>query len=76
MDGLFAALMDGSILTAMGMGIVFAFLLLMVIVISISGSVIRRFFPEREPADERFGANGETEEIAVAIAAVKAYSQK
>ena len=68
-------LLNGISLTIIGMAVVFIFLTLMVIVMNLLDAFLRKFMPKslEEPAVVQKG-NGA--EIAVAIAAARAYTAK
>ena len=69
----------GLELMATGMGVVFGFLIIMVIAMSINAAFFRKFahlFPEEETPKTGLQRHGEDlSAIAVAIAAVKAYTK-
>ncbi|MDA3957307.1 OadG family protein [Oceanispirochaeta sp.] len=69
-------MVNGLIVTIVGMSVVFLFLALLVISTITMSKIVLKFFPEQEkpaaPAVRRSSADAE---IAVAIAAVKAHTQ-
>jgi len=65
----------GWIITGVGMLVVFLFLLLIVIVMNIMSGIVLKFFPEKEePVKQSKGKSDNAAEIAVAIAAAKAFT--
>jgi len=66
-------LLDGLIVMAIGMGVVFAFLTIMVMVMNISAGIFK-LFPEKVQAESKINKVIEkNDEIAIVIAAVKAF---
>ena len=69
-------MVNGLIVTIVGMSVVFLFLALLVVSTNVMSRIVLKFFPEPEkpaaPAVRRSSADAE---IAVAIAAVKAHTQ-
>jgi len=72
-------LIDGLFVMAIGMGVVFIFLSVMIVVMNITAKVIallNKYFPEQEPESEKTATSvlEQNDEIAVVIAAVRAFS--
>ena len=68
--------LQGLSLTIIGMSVVFVFLALLVVIMFILSGVINRFFPEKEePQKVKTVKDKNNTEIAVAIAAVKAFTK-
>ena len=73
-------LMDSVIIMIIGMGVVFAFLIIMIFVMNITSKILNsptflKYFPQPKPAPAipvSTGNTTEMEEIAAAIAIVKA----
>lgn len=73
-------LMDSVIIMIIGMGVVFAFLIIMIFVMNITSKILNsptflKYFPQPKPAPAlpvTTGNSTEMEEIAAAIAIVKA----
>jgi sodium pump decarboxylase gamma subunit len=66
-------LLDGLIIMAIGMGVVFLFLTLMVIVMNISANIFK-LFPEEVQTESKINRVIEqNDEIAIVVAAVKAF---
>lgn len=66
----------GVILMGMGMGIVFLFLIILILGMKVMSAVVLRFFPEKEePVQSATAGSNAGAEIAIAIAAAKAYKQ-
>jgi sodium pump decarboxylase gamma subunit len=66
---------DGVTLLIVGMGTVFAFLVLLVVVMQTSARFLNRFFPEPPEHNPEATAAIPLPEIAVAVAAARAYFQ-
>lgn len=70
---------EGLIIMASGMGVVFSFLVVMVLAMSLMAKVmpvLAKIFPEVEPEEKGLKlATVQHDDIAVAIAAVKAYTK-
>lgn len=65
---------EGLTLTIVGMAIVFVFLILLVLVINLLSMVVLKYFPEKAPELPKAARRNDSE-IAVALAAVKAYTR-
>ncbi len=73
-----ATLQQGLILMAIGMSVVFSFLIIMVGAMQVSGSVIRKFFPEVEKDVKHSTLDRVVDnhaDIVAIIAAVKSYTK-
>ncbi len=69
-------MLSGLIVTIVGMSVVFLFLALLVVITTNMSRLVLKFFPEKEkPAAPAVRRSSADEEIAVAIAAVKAHTQ-
>ena len=69
-------MVNGLIVTIVGMSVVFLFLALLVILSTLMSKIVLKFFPEQEkPAAPAVRKSSADAEIAVAIAAVKAHTQ-
>ena len=67
-------LMEGLILTLLGMSVVFLFLVILVTVMTILGRVTVKYFPDPEEEETPRVSGNRSAEIAVAIAAAKIYA--
>lgn len=69
---------EGLILLGMGMGFVFLFLIILIFGTKLMSAIILKFFPEKEiPVKQASGSSQSVNtEIAIAIAAAKAYANK
>ena len=70
-------LMQGIVLMVIGMATVFSFLILMIVLMNASAAFFKKFshlFPEEQPAPSKKAApaTDPTEEIAVALAVIRA----
>jgi sodium pump decarboxylase gamma subunit len=66
---------QGLPITVLGMSVVFTFLTLLVISMYLLNAILRTFFP-KTMVEEVVSTDGIQAEIAVAIAAAKAYTKK
>lgn len=70
--------MEATTLTIIGMSSVFVFLIILVIIMYLTARIVvllNRWFPEAEPVQEN-AKRRRDDEIAVAIAAVKAFQNR
>ncbi|MBN2651579.1 MAG: OadG family protein [Spirochaetales bacterium] len=69
-------IVEGLIITGIGLGVVFSFLVLLIFCMKGMSAVIIRFFPDKIIEEPVRGGQSLNNEIAVAIAAAKAFSKK
>ena len=67
-------MMVGLTVTVIGISVVFCFLLLIIVGMSTMSSVIMKYFPEPEEPVVSVRKAADNSEVAVAIAAVQAYT--
>lgn len=69
-------IIEGLIITGIGLSVVFCFLILLIYCIKGISALVIRFFPEKIVEEEVKTKQSLNDEIAVAIAAAKAFSKK